>query len=122
MYERFTGLAHARAHLRDIAQEMGPVRVQLVEPSGGGKHAGLVAQAAREAGLTIVGASTLNGMHESGLPSLTPACDALLVATLSPGPMLDTASALRRQTSARVLTPWSVSGQRAQPRSMHAAA
>lgn len=122
MYERFTGLAHARAHLRAVAQDIGPARVHLIEPAGGGKHAALVAQAARDAGLTIVGTSMLDSALAARLPALAHACDALLVATLSPGPMLDTASALRRGSAARVLTPWSVPGLLTRPVPMHAAA
>ncbi|MFO0832288.1 MAG: glycosyltransferase [Phycisphaerales bacterium] len=86
---RFTGYAAARQHLASLP---GSPSVCLVEP---GKHAEVVRDAARDAGLRLTD---------------SPAdADALLIASLSPGPMLDAAARLRSH-GRRVETPWALPG------------
>lgn len=87
MYDRFTGLEHARRGIAAAVEGSSIRRVALVEP---GKHAHLVEQAAHEVGLEIVEAA---------------GADALLIATLSPGPMIDAVDRLEL-LGKRVIVPW----------------
>ncbi len=84
LYDLFTGLAHARGHLGAAVDHLGIRNAALVHP---GKHAALVEQTLRELSVSIVAE-----------PS---AADARVIATLSPGPMLD---ALEDLTSPRART------------------
>lgn len=90
IWERFTGLAHARAGLRAAYAERPFRRATLVEV---GKNAWAVVRALRELGVEITDEA--------------PRAEALVIATLSPGPMLD---AWQRLTSAelrqRLIAPW----------------
>lgn len=93
-YARFTGLAHARAALAAAHAECPLGRCALFAP---GKNASVV-----ETALAELGVSTLP-------PSESAAADTLVVATLSPGPMLDALDqAPRRHPGRRVVAPWLV--------------
>ncbi len=72
LYDRFTGLAHARARLGATLGLMGVARVAIVEP---GKNEWAVRQALDEAGVEVVERGGGEG--------------AVVVGTLSPGPILD---------------------------------
>ncbi len=72
MWDRFTGLAAARLGVDAMVRRLRPRRVGLL---GRGKNAGVVVRALEERGLEIV-----TDLREA---------EALMVATLSPGPMLD---------------------------------
>jgi hypothetical protein len=79
LWDRFTGLAAAREAVELMIREHRPREVALIAP---GKHVQYVAQALSERGIEI--ASDWRGTHGA---------DVLIVATLSPGPMLDAAAA-----------------------------
>lgn len=92
LWDRFTGLAAARAALGRAHAQSPLGRVALVAP---GKNAAEVARALRELNVQIIGEPDQ--------------ADALVVATLSPGPMLDAMERLRSQLpDRRVITPWDV--------------
>ncbi|VAX42278.1 hypothetical protein MNBD_PLANCTO03-1220, partial [hydrothermal vent metagenome] len=89
-WDRFTGLAHARAAINLAWRKKPFASVALVEP---GKNAWAVERALAET------------CHEAGIPRTTPdTAEAIVIGTLSPGPMLD---ALNRWTAQghRVITP-----------------
>lgn len=92
LYDRFTGLAHVRAELAQHAEWLGGgVRVAIVNE---GKNAWAVRQVLDELGAQIV---------------VEREADALVIGTLSPGPMLDawTQQRQRRCGDDRpVLLPW----------------
>ncbi len=96
LWERFTGLAHARTVLKR-AHEQSPLgRAALVAP---GKNANEVERALRELNAEIIGEPDQ--------------ADTLVVATLSPGPMLDALDRLRAQLpDRRVIAPWDVPAAR----------
>jgi GT2 family glycosyltransferase len=92
VFDRFTGLTHAREALAGAFQEA-PFHTAAVVDEG--KNAWVVRQVLRELGIRIV-----EHEHEA---------DALVVGTMSPGPMLD--SFERRQAVAtlsgrRIIAPW----------------
>ncbi|MCZ6494224.1 MAG: hypothetical protein O6933_09115, partial [Planctomycetota bacterium] len=89
LFDRFTGLAHARHMLAKSPQVTEGTRVALVDQ---GKNAWAVVQALREIGATIVDEQS--------------AAEFLVIGTLSPGPMLD-AYEHRRSCAQDVLMPWS---------------
>ena len=90
LWDRFTGLAHARRILADQYAAKPFSTVAMINP---GKNMWVIRHALQELGVQIV--------DQQADP------EALVVATMSPGPMLD---AFERQTarhrSIRVLTPW----------------
>lgn len=91
-WDRFTGLAAARAHLQRCHAESALGRVAVVLA---GKHAHLVRRAIEEVGGRVIGDA--GDAHT------------LVVGTLSPGPMLDGLARLRAcvgQRGPRVLLPW----------------
>ncbi|MCA9297248.1 MAG: glycosyltransferase [Phycisphaerales bacterium] len=92
-WSRFTGAAHARESLRD-AYELAPFRsARLIDPTHiAGKHRWCIDAALRSLGIAIVDDD---------------AADVDVIATLSPGPMLDTAE-LHAAThpDRRIITPW----------------
>ncbi|MBX3359170.1 MAG: glycosyltransferase [Phycisphaeraceae bacterium] len=89
IYDRFTGLAAARAALY-AAHSTEPFHTAaIVEP---GKNAGIIALAAKELGIRLVNASE--------------ACEARIIGTLSPGPMLDAWDRLHRTAGPRLIAPW----------------
>ncbi|MBA4029029.1 MAG: hypothetical protein C0475_07835 [Planctomyces sp.] len=88
LWERFTGLAHARDALLAHAARAPLGRVAVV---GRGKNAGLVARAVRQAGGRLV--------------SDPSRADTVVIGTLSPGPMLDGLRAHAGRAS-RVIVPW----------------
>ena len=90
-WNRFTGLAHARAAVNLAWRERPFLSAALVEP---GKNAWAVEQALGEV------------CSEAGV-ELTTAdqAEAIVIGTLSPGPMLD-ASARWAARGCRVITPW----------------
>ncbi|MBK9189069.1 MAG: glycosyltransferase [Phycisphaerales bacterium] len=94
IWERFTGLAAARAALQsEFARS--PFRSAMLVDAG--KNAYVVAQALTELGVRIV--------------SYGEDADALVVATMSPGPMLDAYEARRRARRGRgprVIAPWTL--------------
>lgn len=90
MWDRFTGLAHARAALQAAHAERPLGRVALVAR---GKHDWAVERAALELG--VAGAADWRE------------AETLIVATMSPGPMLDAAATLAgRAPGTRVVLPW----------------
>ncbi|MDX2115320.1 MAG: glycosyltransferase [Planctomycetota bacterium] len=95
LYDRFTGAAHCRASLREEFTSRGVTAVALVDPPGGAvpKHRDLVESIVRELGVSIVPAAR---------------AQALVIATLSPGPMLDAATALATGAAVPVLKPWNI--------------
>lgn len=94
LYDRFTGLAHAREHLARGLAQVGARSAALIAL---GKHAGLVERVLGEQCVSIV-ASPI-------------AADALVIATLSPGPMLDALDAhAARGASPPALAPWALCG------------
>lgn len=90
MWERFSGQSAARSWLSRQARR-GLMRVSLHEPLSA-KGPLLVRRAAEEAGMEIVDGGR--------------GAQATLVATLSPGPMLDAADGLAQSQHLPVLTPW----------------
>ncbi len=86
VWDRFTGLAAARAALRDAMNEAPFSSAQIVEP---GKNAWVIERALDELNVEIV---------EDG-------ADVRVVGTMSPGPMLDAGGD-------GVVTPWLVPGAR----------
>ncbi len=94
LYERFTGQAAARRHLAGALERLGAARVAVVEP---GKHAWVVGRVLAELG---------------AVEAPVGEADALIVGTLSPGPMLDAAERLAAGGSTRlpILTPWRIPG------------
>lgn len=91
LWRRFTGLAAARAGLAWNLSLRGIRTAALVEE---GKNAGEIRQALRELGIAEVGRAN---------------AEALVIGTLSPGPMLDAAD--RHAGDPRVVTPWRVPGR-----------
>lgn len=94
-WDRLTGLAHARRALSAAASTAPLGRVAL---AGTGKNAWAVVQALREAG---VDAASLVGDARDA--------DTIVIATLSPGPMLDAYDAAMQTHAAdgrRVVLPW----------------
>ncbi len=89
LFDRFTGLAHARHTLTESPQVTQGTRVALVDQ---GKNAWAVEQALREVGATIVDEQS--------------DAELFVIGTLSPGPMLD-AYERRRSCAQDVLMPWS---------------
>ena len=90
-WDRFTGLAHARAAINLAWREQPFSSVALVEP---GKNAWAVERALAET------------CHEAGIPRTTPDnAEAIVIGTLSPGPMLD-GLARWRARGRRVIVPW----------------
>jgi len=87
MWDRFIGLAAARVAVDEMVRRIRPRSVALV---AAGKNAGVVARAVEERGIAIT--------------DDTRAADALVVATLSPGPMLDAAAPLGH--GAPLVRPW----------------
>ena len=90
LYDRLTGLAHAREAVAAAAAECPLGRVALVAR---GKNAWAVERALAEQGI-VPGTDTEHA-------------DTLVIATLSPGPMLDAFDRLTRERpGARVVQPW----------------
>lgn len=99
LYDRFTGLAAARATLAEEFSRLGVRRVAIVER---GKHAHLVERAAEQCGVAIVPESR---------------ADALVIGTLSPGPMLDAFDKVSPTARVPVISPWRFEGAtKASPR------
>ncbi|MEM1422717.1 MAG: glycosyltransferase [Planctomycetota bacterium] len=94
LYDRFTGLAHARASVFGARERLAGRRVAMV---GAGKQAWAVERALAE--LSVVGA----GCELVGSPGLA---EVLVVGTLSPGPMFD-ALAAHAGRGKPVVAPWS---------------
>ncbi len=94
LFDRFTGLAHARTELSHQPELGGRKRgrVAIVDE---GKHADAVRQALREIG-TRFAANTRDA-------------DVLVIGTLSPGPMLDARDS-RRADTRPVIMPWRPGG------------
>lgn len=89
-YERFTGLAHARQTFQHALQRQ-PFDTACLTHQG--KHAWAVRRALTEAGVRII------DDHD--------AADRLVIATLSPGPMLDALAQLHATGQGhRTIAPW----------------
>ena len=116
LFDRFTGLAYAREALQ-AAYSQKPVRtVHLVDE---GKNGWVVRKALAELGVTVVeglmtqdpGLRTSSPQHSALSTQHSPAAaDALVLGTMSPGPMLD---AFERRTllnpagaRERIIAPW----------------
>jgi len=91
LYDRFTGRAHALEHLGSALARLGVHRCALVSP---GKHAGIVREVVEGLGMAIV---PMNARPE-----------ALVIATLSPGPMLDGIAEWSARSALPVLAPWAL--------------
>ena len=87
LWDRFTGLSHARAAVRAALQERAFASAGIVAE---GKNAWCVRRSLREAGVREVGASTAT---------------TLVIGTMIPGPMLDALEQLSAG-SRRVVAPW----------------
>ncbi|MFG0273886.1 MAG: glycosyltransferase family 2 protein [Phycisphaerales bacterium] len=95
LYNRFTGLAHARRAFEDSPLLARGMTVSIVEP---GKNAWCVAVALAELGIRVT--------EDPG------EADALVVGTLSPGPMLDAWDKLVAAGEAhRAVPPWRWAGE-----------
>ncbi len=109
LFDRFTGLAYAREALQ-AAYSQKPFRtVHLVDE---GKNGWVVRKALAEMGCTILPLPEGGGrgVGSSSSPSSPPRADALIIGTMSPGPMLD---AFERRTllnpagsRERIIAPW----------------
>jgi GT2 family glycosyltransferase len=108
-FDRFTGRAHVRSSLDELFSLHPRVaRVAIVES---GKNVELVRQAIMECGVEVVADSAT--------------ADALVIGTLSPGPMLDGFARVAAATSKPVIMPWKFGGDDASHRrraDVHAAA
>jgi hypothetical protein len=93
LFDRFTGLAEARASLSAAWVER-PFRAAAIVDEG--KNLRLVRQAAEELGARIVAEPD--------------AADALIIGTLSPGPLLDAWERRSADPGQRVISPWSSLG------------
>ncbi len=89
-WDRFTGLAAARAGLQAAMARTPFASAEIVEP---GKNAWVIERALSELGVAVVDGSA----------------EARVIGTMSPGPMLDA-------SRDGLVTPWSVPGVRATPR------
>lgn len=87
LFDRFTGLAHAREALA-AAWKQSPFRTAALVHEG--KNAAMVRRALREL-----------GVREAPDPD----AEALVIGTMSPGPMLDARDALS-ESNRRVIVPW----------------
>lgn len=87
-FDRFTGLAAARDAIGAAHAERPIETAALVHE---GKNAWCVRQAATELGIDLVPENK---------------AQTLLIGTMSPGPMLDAAESLARDTGRRVIAPW----------------
>lgn len=98
-WDRFTGLHHARRALR-AAHEQEPLgTVEIASP---GKNAWVVRQALGELGVRTAGPGER--------------ADSVVIATMSPGPMLDAAADLAvERPGARVVLPWMAAQSHARP-------
>jgi GT2 family glycosyltransferase len=102
LFDRFTGLAAARAALR-AEYDATPFRTAIVVEEG--KNARLVRTALVELGVRIVEDESPSRPADHGLRPH--AADALVIGTLSPGPMLDAWDRLRAQhPGRRIIAPW----------------
>jgi glycosyltransferase involved in cell wall biosynthesis len=121
LFDRFTGLAYAREALQ-AAYAQKPFRtVQLVDE---GKNGWVVRKALAELGVTVIegqrtedsgmshsiAPSSASTQHSALSPQHSTASDALVLATMSPGPLLD---AFERRTllnpagaRERIIAPW----------------
>lgn len=97
VWERFTGVAHARAAIRAAWRERPFRTVAIVEP---GKNCWAVERAVRE-------------LAAEGRVELVTAdrAEAVLPGTLSPGPMLDAVARWERERR-RVIAPWDAGAER----------
>lgn len=100
LYDRFIGLAHAREHLSHALAQIDAQSAALIAP---GKHSALIERVLSEQCVSIVASAV--------------AADALVIGTLSPGPMLDALDARAAidssghwcdESGRRVLTAWSL--------------
>lgn len=90
VFDRFTGMTAAREALHAAHQRSRFMSAALIEP---GKNAGVVRAALEELGVSIVDPDR---------------AERLVIATMSPGPMID--AALARAADPRVITPWLTAG------------
>lgn len=91
-WKRFCGYAAVEQHLRHCKARSSWGTVAIVEQ---GKHADVLVQALRDAEVPVTS---------------DVAADTLLIGTLSPGPMLDAESQLRRLSDKPVVTGWRLAG------------
>ncbi|MCC6285567.1 MAG: glycosyltransferase [Phycisphaerales bacterium] len=100
VFARFTGLAYARDALAQAMREAYFETARIVED---GKNAHVVRRALREL-----------GVREVGAPDDAREAEALVIGTLSPGPMLDAAERLAGASAPsgglRVIAPWLAGG------------
>ncbi|GAB4555932.1 MAG: hypothetical protein Tsb0013_18730 [Phycisphaerales bacterium] len=94
LYDRFTGLAHARAGVHAARGRLAGRRVALV---GAGKQAWAVERALAELSLCGAGCELVRSPERA---------EVLVVGTLSPGPMFD-ALAAHTSSGKVVIAPWS---------------
>lgn len=102
MFDRFTGLAAAREALDAAHRTSRFSSAALVAP---GKNAGVVRRALEELGVSIVDETR---------------AERLVIATMSPGPMLD--AAMARAGDPRLIAPWRVASLMLQRRAIRTTA
>lgn len=103
-YDRLTGLTHARAALREAWNERPFMSAAVVS---GGKNVKLIVRALAEMGVDAA-------VVQAGETRLAERADAIVIGTLSPGPMLDGAAEARlRFPGKRIILPWLGAGARA---------
>jgi hypothetical protein len=96
-YDRLTGLTHARAALRAAWNERPFTSAAVVSP---GKNVKLIVRALVEMGVEA-------GVVKAGETRHAERADAIVIGTLSPGPMLDGAEeAGLRFPAKRIILPW----------------
>lgn len=97
LFDRFTGLYHAREAIGEAHRQRPFKSAALIEE---GKNAWAVKEALSELGVRLTPADT---------------ADALVIGTMSPGPMLDAYKRLVAISSTRLIAPWSVCGRTIAP-------
>lgn len=93
LWNRFTGCAAAMGHLRRERERLGFSRAAIIER---GKNDHLIEAVLESLGVEVV-------PEERAAPG-----DALIIGTLSPGPMLDALDRRAAASSLPVLAPWSI--------------
>ncbi len=116
LFERFMGLSYAREALNAAMAQQPFATAQIVDE---GKNGWVVRRALDELGVRVLNAPPLATQSSvlSRQPSSPP--DALVIGTMSPGPMLDAyerRTAMPVQRGPRVIAPWRAVTVRAVPR------
>jgi hypothetical protein len=123
LFERFMGLSYAREALNAAMAQHPFATAQVVDE---GKNGWVVRRALDELGVRVLNAPPYGvpslTCSPSQLPTSSPphaAPDAIVIGTMSPGPMLDAyerRTAMPVQRGPRVIAPWRAVTERAVPR------